>query len=129
MKFRTRPNKYKNKWTSYDSPLIGERNYQSKAEARRAGELDFMVKSGLVNFWLPQPSFPLPGGAVYRADFQIHWKLYDRPLAPGGTYFGELTVVPVTFEDVKGFDTPMSKYKRNLVKEIYGVDIVIVKAR
>lgn len=105
-----RRNKFNAKKTEYDSPHFGLRTYDSKAEAKRAGELDLLMKAGDVLFWLPQPRFPIPGGE-YRADFQIHW-------AAGG----------VTFEDVKGKDTPTSKLKRDVVQSIYGVEVKVVKS-
>ena len=120
-----RLSKYRNVWTAYRSPMVGLRNYQSKAEAKRAAELDLLVRAGDVEFWLPQPSFPLPGGTSYKADFQIHWAYPRKFGLPSRTHSEHGSV---TFEDVKGRDTKMSKLKRAQVKEIYGIDIVIVKA-
>lgn len=59
--------KYRNVWTEYNG-----RKYQSKAEARRARELDLLVRQGHILTWQPQPKYELgiPEN-VYRADFEV----------------------------------------------------------
>jgi hypothetical protein len=111
MGFPRRANKFNAKRTEYVSPLVGARTYDSMAEAGRAMQLDLLWKAGEVLFWLPQPRFPISGGNYY-GDFQVHW-------ADGR----------VTFEDVKGRDTDVSKLKRAFVKDRYGVEIELVRMR
>lgn len=59
--------KYRNEPTIY-----GGVRYDSRAEAHRAAELDLLVLSGTIRFWVRQPSFRLgcPEN-VYRADFLV----------------------------------------------------------
>lgn len=109
-------NKYRAVKTEHTSPLVGKRLYDSKAEAKRAAELDLLYKAGEVLWWLPQVPFPLPGGVKYRLDFMIHWAEH-----PAGEDCN------ITFEDVKGILTPVSKLKISQVEEIYGIKIDIVK--
>ncbi len=66
--------------------------------ARDAGECWF----------LRQPTFHLPGGVRYVADFLVVWRTY-------GTR--------VVAEDCKGMKTPVYKMKKRQVEEIYGIDI------
>ena len=106
-----RGNKYGAKRTEYTSPLVGTRTYDSKAEAKRAAELDMLWKAGEIAWWLPQVPIPLPGGIKYFVDFQY----YENP---------SMTVV---WEDCKGMITKVSALKIKQVEEIYGIEIEIVK--
>lgn len=83
--------KYRSVRTEYAGVL-----FDSKAEARRAAELDLLVKAGHVRFWIGQPKFRLgcPEN-VYRPDFLV--------VAGNGSVY---------VEDVKGVDTP--KFRRDL---------------
>lgn len=66
-------------------------------------------KSGELLFYIRQPSFDLPGGVKYRADFMEFW------------IDGEVKII-----DVKGVDTPQSKMKRKQVEALYPITIHIV---
>lgn len=90
----------------FDSIAEG-RFYESLMKRHERGELGEIKR---------QPEFPLyaqDGGFVgkYRADFQFMDNIAGR----------ERTV------DVKGFDTPLSKWKRKHVKAQYGIEVEIVK--
>lgn len=90
--------------------------YDSKREAAYAQELKLREKAGEVGGIELQKVFPLiaPGGFVvgaYRADFAFWDHKEDR-----------FRVI-----DVKGFDTPLSRWKRKHVKVQYGVEVEIVK--
>lgn len=89
--------------------------FASKAEARRYKELLLLTSwrsKGMlpapkgVSFFLRQVPFHLPGGVVYRVDFQVHWN--------DGS---------VTHEDVKGYATEAYKIKKRLVEALYPVTI------
>lgn len=84
--------------------------FDSKAEARRYGNLKVLQRSGDVLYFLRQVPMHLEGGVIYRVDFQIFWK--------DGR---------VTYEDVKGRDTAQSKQKRRQVEARYPVEILIVR--
>lgn len=97
--------------------------FASKAEARYYCELKLLVKAGRVLWFIRQPSFDLPGGVKYRADFLV----VERRMVgdyPGSTETD--TVVRVI--DVKGHRTQMYKLKRKQVEAIYGITIEEVKA-
>lgn len=68
-----KPTKYRNVRTAYDG-----RTYDSKAEARRAEELDYLLSRGSIILWLPQPTFRLgcPEN-VYRPDFLVYGHALD----------------------------------------------------
>lgn len=108
-----KPSKYRNRRTVYRSIQGFERTYDSKKEADFAANLDHQLRAGLIGWWLPQPSFPLPGGVTYRADFLIMNMVLRIP----------------QFYDVKGGarDTQASINKRKQVKDLFGIDVEIVK--
>ena len=84
--------------------------FDSKAEARYYGNLKLKQHAGIVLFFLRQVPFHLPGGVVYRCDFQeFH--------SDGSVHF----------VDVKGMETSEFKIKKKLVESIYPVEIEIVK--
>lgn len=90
--------------------------FDSAAEARYYAALKLREKAGEVGGVELQKVFPLlaPGGFVigaYRADFAFWDHVVDR-----------FRVI-----DVKGFDTPLSKWKRKHVKAQFGVEVEIVK--
>jgi hypothetical protein len=95
------------------------RTFDSKAEAKRAGELILMEKSGLIQGLNYQVVFELADSVVingrkrpplkYVADF-----VYVRA--------GESIV-----EDCKGMLTPVYKIKRHLMKAVFGIDILETK--
>ena len=91
--------------------FVHGRRFDSKAEAHRYLELMIAGDCGCIRNLELQPSFSLSGVAVYRADFA-----YDHIAT------GERIV-----EDVKGFDTAISRLKRKLVQAQYGIAVKVVK--
>lgn len=92
---------------------IGDRTYDSRAEARYALYLDHLKDIGVVVGWLPQIPFTLPGKIVYKADFLIFYA------------DGETKLV-----DVKGVSTPEFKLKQKLMAECYPwMPLIIVPAK
>ena len=83
--------------------------FDSKLEARYYAALKVLVRSGQVAYFLRQVPFHLPGKVTYRCDFQVFWK--------EGV---------VSYVDVKGRDTPMSRLKRKQVEDLYPVKIELV---
>lgn len=99
--------------------------FDSKAEARRYTELDLLQKAGEIKELRLQPRFALACGATpirirnkhghprrtfYFADFEYRTKQ------------GELII-----EDVKGYDTQLSRLKRAIVEAQYGIRVCIVR--
>lgn len=107
---QAKPNKYGAKRTPYTSRSGISRLYDSKAEANYASTLDYGIVAGLVEWWVPQVPFPLPGSKTYRLDFLV--KMVG----------GQLRLV-----DVKGHMTPVSKLKIDQVEALYGVEVEIVR--
>lgn len=114
-------NKFNAKRTTVDGIT-----FDSKKEARRFGELKILERTKLIRDLEIQPAFPLgtddapvlvksqgyPNGrrAVYRADFRY----YD--------VYSDLVIV----EDVKGFDTAVSRLKRAVVEAQYKIEIRLI---
>jgi len=90
------------------------RKFDSKAEAARYLELRLLEKAGKVTSLQCQPEWKLHVGQVcigkYRADF---------------AYVDGQQVV---FEDVKGYKTPLYRWKKKHVEAEYGVAITEVSA-
>jgi hypothetical protein len=95
--------KYRNNPTFYNG-----REYQSAKEARRAGELDLLVKAGEIVAWFPQVRIRLEAGIVYVADFVVIGNDWQ-----------------VTVEDVKSEGTRTKEYrmKRKLFKKKFGREL------
>jgi len=91
--------------------------FDSKAEAKRYGQLKLLLKAGEIRDLETHPRYVLfaEGGArpvgIYEADFR-----YD------GVSDGRSVV-----EDVKGVDTPLSRWKRRHVEAQYGVKVQVIR--
>ena len=80
--------------------------FSSKKEAARYAALKLLQQNGGVLFFLRQVPFHLDGGVKYLVDFVVFWSNGD-----------------ITFEDVKGFKTPMYIMKKKLVEAKYPIKI------
>lgn len=91
--------------------------FASKAEGRRYRELRLLEKAGQLRELTLQPVFSLTvhGVAIgsYRGDFRFSERVDGHWL-------------PVV-EDVKGCDTPLSRWKRKHVLAEHGVEVRIVR--
>lgn len=90
-------NKYRNICTQIDGIT-----FDSRAEARRYGELKMLQQAGEIQGFARQVSFLLPGEIRYRPDFLVCDK--------DGTVWAE---------DVKGFETAEFKLKQKLWRQAY----------
>jgi hypothetical protein len=106
-----RPHKYKAVRTEVDGVM-----FASKAEARRYQELRLLEKAGHVERLTMQPSYDLmviSSGlrtnkiGEYRADFSYYDVLARKHV----------------IEDVKGFKTPLYRWKKKHVEAQYGIEI------
>ncbi len=97
--------KYNNQKTTYNG-----REYDSKKEAKRAWELDMLLKAGVLRSWTPQPSFKITYKGehicTYRGDFRVRYSDGHEEI-----------------EDVKGVRTDVFILKKKLVKAFYGITI------
>lgn len=101
--------------------------FPSKKEARRYGELTLRQRAGEIRKLELQPQFPLYATAIpyidpardplklgiYRGDFR-----YEECDHANG-HSGWRVIV----EDVKGFKTPLYKWKKRHVEAQYGIEI------
>lgn len=86
--------------------------YASKAEAKRAVELDLLVRAGEVLWWIGQPTYRLGCAEnVYRPDFLV--------VTPRGVHV----------EDVKGKETAKFRRDRRLWKSYGPCDLHIIKGK
>ncbi len=83
--------------------------FASKLEASYYEQLKLRQKAGEVLFFLRQVPMAIPGGK-YLIDFVVFKENNE-----------------VDFIEIKGFDTPMSKFKIKSAEEIYPVKIKILR--
>lgn len=106
--------KRRNKYHAQKTEIDGI-TFDSKAEAAYYSKLQLRAKAREVHHVELQVPFPLTVNGYlvgsYRADFVFYDDVETRQ-----------RVI-----DVKGYDTPLSKLKRKLVKAIHGVDVEIVR--
>ena len=95
----------RNKYNAIKTVVDGYK-FDSMKEARRYSELLLLIRAGEVTHFLRQVPFHIAPGVTYRLDFLVFWK--------DGR---------VTYEDVKGFRTPMYKTKKKLVEHNFPVEI------
>ncbi len=94
--------------------------FASKAEAWRYSELLMLQKAGEIRALVLQPKFPLWAYSVSRINAR-----------PVGVYFADFGYVRVidseeVIEDVKGFRTPLYRWKKKHVEAQYGITITEV---
>lgn len=116
-----RASKYDNVPTEVDGI-----KFQSKLEAKYYVELELRRKAGDVLYFLRQVPFHLPGGVIYRVDFQI---VKPIPVKKGAGIYLAADAHPVHIEyvDCKGFDKRESISKIKIVQAIYGVKVELVR--
>lgn len=108
---KKKPNKFNASKTTVDNIT-----FDSKREAAYYSELKIREKAGEVTGVEMQRPFALLGGngmlmATFKADF----------------CFWDNTAGRFRCIDVKGFDTPVGKLKRKMMKGLLGIDVEIVK--
>lgn len=101
-------NKYGAKKTEIDGVV-----FSSKREAKRYADLKTLMRAGEILCLTLQPSYDIVINSIkictVKLDFEYLTKAGKK----------------IT-EDSKGFDNPLSKLKRKLVKAQHGIDVVIV---
>ncbi len=86
--------------------------YHSKAEAKRAQELDLLLKGGAIREWRRQVTIKLGPDIKYRADFIV--------VDDAGV---------IHAEDVKGYETPDFKRVRRLWQKYMDYPLVVLKRK
>lgn len=105
--------------------------FASKAEARRYGELRLLEKAGHIEDLAIQPKFPLHARSSTAQVGEAIKALAGTRDTCVGVYRGDFAYLDCrrgrVVEDVKGMDTPLSKWKRKHVAIQYGLTVEIVK--
>lgn len=118
---KKRGSKYGNKKTVIDGI-----RFDSKAEADRYCELKVMHQAGLIYELECQPryNFPLDGVPMRYVAGKRKGKIIE--------YVADFYYIQNdkwVIEDVKGVETAVFKLKRALMKEVNGLDVVVVRGR
>lgn len=117
--------------------VIDGHTFASKAEAKRYGELLMLQKAGEIRGLVLQPRFPLYVQTnvvkddpilvgTYVADFAYEERVVRgvKPAVPLRRKQAELSVEwEDKIEEVKGFKTPLYRWKKKHVEAQYGVQI------
>lgn len=126
---RPKPRKYRNQ-----PEWVGERKFDSKAEANRYRELILLERANEIANIECQPVFPLQilqTDGTYRA---VKIRSDKRPNGTRTKYTADfryqcLRTGRQIVEDVKGVDTTASRLRRAVVEAIYGIEIVLIHAK
>lgn len=93
--------------------------FDSKAEAKRYGELKLLERAGAIKDLRVHPTYKLAARITYEGDFEY------QVAVPDG--FASLHTI---CEDVKGVETQVFKVKAKLFREKYpDIELRIVKAK
>lgn len=109
-----------NKYGAVATVVDGVR-FSSKAEARRYGELLLLAKAGKIHSLRLQPSFSLDVIGGFVKDIRVNIGVYKADF----DYF-DITADTRVIEDVKGFKTPLYRWKKKHVEAQYGCVITEV---
>lgn len=97
--------------------IVDNIRFHSAKEARRYAELCLLETAGEIRQLRLQPEFELSAGGnilgAYRADFEYLARVRNAPI--------DLWAKVV--EDVKGFKTPLYRWKKKHVEAQYGIQI------
>lgn len=108
------------KYSSKRTELMGL-TFDSKAEAKRYGELLLAQKAGLISGLVCQVPFELAPKVKLLGDSR------SRPALRIVVDFCYCEKGQIVFEDTKGFDTPLGRAKRHLLKHTHNIDVRITK--
>lgn len=96
--------------------------FDSQREADRFAELDLMVRAGVIKELRCQvPLILRCGGTEVKSDkgrtlkYLADFEYWDNEAEKR------------RWEDVKGYDTPLSKLKRAMIRAEYGIEVEIVR--
>jgi hypothetical protein len=98
---------------------VGDLTFDSKAEARRWGDLVLLQRGGHISDLKRQVKVELVAGV------KLHGEDRARPpirLVVDFQYLDHNTM-QIVWEDCKGMETPLSRAKRHMAKAIQGIDV------
>ena len=108
--------------------VVDNIRFASKKEAARYGELKLLEKAGQIEELEIQPEFPLMAALTTgRIRGALRATTHQYPVL--GRYIGDFRYHDLTnqrwiVEDVKGFKTPLYRWKKRHVEAQYGITIV-----
>lgn len=113
-----------NKYNARATVIDGIR-FASKKEGNRYVQLSEMQKKGEIKDLILQPDFYFyingkPVCAVGKKGRKTHYKYV------ADFQYTDCKTNKTVVEDVKGYDTPLSKLKRSLVKPMHNVDVRLI---
>lgn len=100
---------------------IDGRLFASLAEARRYAELKLLERGGMISEITCQPRYPL---LAFNATFGTDDMTIGDYVAD--FLYMDRTLNRLVIEDVKGMDTPLSKWKRKHCEAQYGITVTII---
>ena len=110
--------KYRNVKTAIDGKV-----FDSKREGMRYAELKLLQSAGKIAYLQCQKPFVLLEGVKLHGDKRKGSPTkYIADFAYADRETGEMVI-----EDVKGFDTDVSRLKRRMLKVLFGIDVRIIK--
>lgn len=117
------PHKYRAKPTEVDGI-----RFASQKEARRYQELKLLEQAGKIEELELQPRFPLYAAGTSGYVARALETATDRESLRIGEYRADFKyrdgrTVPYVVEDVKGFKTPLYRWKKKHVEAQYGITI------
>ena len=93
--------------------VVDNITFDSKAEARRYGELKWMEKVGDVSEIIVHPHFSISVNGILICMVELDFQYLAKDKR--------------TFEDVKGRDNALSRLKRKLVEAQYGIKVKLIR--
>ena len=96
-----------------ESLTIDGHRFDSLAEAKRYGELHMLQMTKAIETLIVHPKFP-----IYIAGTKICDVVLDFQYVKDHQFI---------YEDVKGFDNPLSRLKRKLLEAVYGFKVSVIK--
>lgn len=113
---RKKKTKFRNVKTRHVSPVIGDKEFDSKWEAELCRMLDFMVKAGEIRTFIDQSRivFPAESQAGKRRVMSVDFLIIDL--------FGR-----AHYWDAKGVPTSDWEIKRDLALDHHGINVIPVK--
>ena len=102
--------------------------FDSKAEAKRYGELSLEQKMGFISELKCQDRISLNAPVMAQGVFDADMKMHKKKIGEYWADFSYMRDDQQIVEDVKGgADTDLSAWKRKHVKAEYGVEVVIIR--
>lgn len=97
--------------------------FDSKAEARRYGQLLMLEKAGHITGLTLQVPFVLAHGVKFEGD-----KRAKPPLRYVADFvYSDVKLGKIIVEDVKGVSTPLFKVKRHLMLANHGIEVKVTR--